>query len=287
MRSLATIMLCALGVSPAFAQLRYEQFDVRFALVTSPSGVNAAGTIVGLYWDAANVGHGFLRHPDGTYTRIDYPGATFTNATAINARGVIVGRWTDSAGINHGYVLTPQGTFTQIDPPAPCVLSPKATVIHGLNDVGDLAGRCFDASAKELGWVWRHDGSFHALDDSAFQTTDAWDITNRGEVVGDYTDAGGFVHGYTWTPGTGFVTLDFPGRQTGVRAENERGDISGIYADDDFNLHGFVLTASGFETVDFPGNTVNAGTLAIGNSGLIVGAFVDADGAEHGFIADK
>jgi hypothetical protein len=31
---------------------------------------------------------------------------------------------------------------------------------HGINDVGDIVGRCWDASGKELGWLLRHDGSF-------------------------------------------------------------------------------------------------------------------------------
>ena len=28
---------------------------------------------------------------------------------------------------------------------------------------------------------------------------DSWAIDNRMKIVGDYSDAGGFVHGYTWT----------------------------------------------------------------------------------------
>jgi hypothetical protein len=161
MRPLMKIALFWVAVNPgAFAQdFQYEQFDVPGARLTRPFGVNASGLIVGLYMDSQNVGHGFLRDPDGTYTTLDYPAATFSNAVAIDARGDIVGRWTDAAGTNHGYLLTPDRGFTSIDPPFPCVATTRQTVVHGINDIRDLVGRCFDVNGKELGWLWRHDGT--------------------------------------------------------------------------------------------------------------------------------
>ena len=200
MRALFNIVAVWLAASPLMLDrgFQYQQFDVPGARLTRPFGVNASGAIVGLYRDASNLGHGFLRESGGTYTTIDYPGATFTNASSINARGDVVGRWTDTAGVNHGYLMTRQGTFFQIDPPAPCVVTTLQTVIHGINDVRDLVGRCFDASGKQLAWMWEHDGSFRVLDDPNLVTTDAWLLTNAGEVVGDYTDASG---SFTVTPG--------------------------------------------------------------------------------------
>ena len=265
--------------------VRYERFDVPGALLTRPFGVNASGHIVGLYRDAQNASHGFLRSPDNSYVAIDYPGAIFTNATGINARGAIVGRWTDAGGINHGYVRTHQGHFVQIDPPAPCVLTTQQTVIHGINDIGDLVGRCFDAAGKELGWLWRHDGSLRVFDDPEHESSDAWMPTNTGAVVGDYRDRTLFVHGFTWSEPDGFITLDFANSQTGVRDMNERGDITGIYAEASGRLHGFLLRDGVFETIDYPGSANGGGTLVINNSGLMVGGFIDNNGREHGFIA--
>lgn len=273
--------------SVALAQgVQYEQFDVPGARLTRPFGVNSSGAIVGLYRDAANAPHGFLRNPEGDYETIDYPdpGAVFSNATAINARGDLVGRWTDSAGINHGYLRTSEGRFAQVDPPAPCVATTQPTVIHGINDLRDLVGRCFNASGKELGWFWRHDGTFLVLDDPSFLTTDAWMVTNRRTIVGDYSDASGFVHGYTWSDTDGLVTLDVAGNQTGVRDMNERGDVTGIYSDA-ARFHGFLLRDGAFETIDYPGSANGGGTLVINNAGLMVGAFIDGAGKEHGFIA--
>jgi hypothetical protein len=283
---MTTAALCLAAISTARAQdVTYEQFDVPDAWITRPFGVNASGHIVGLYRDAQNVAHGFLRSPDNSYLAIDYPGAIFTNATGINARGAIVGRWTDVGGINHGYLRTPQGHFVQIDPPAPCVPTTQQTVIHGINDIGDLVGRCFDVTGKELGWFWRHEGSFRVFDDPAHESSDAWMPTNTGAVVGDYRDETLFVHGFTWSEAEGFITLDYPNSQTGVRDMNERGDITGIYAEASGRLHGFLLRDGVFETIDYPGAANGGGTLIINNRGLMVGGFIDNNGREHGFIA--
>ncbi len=284
-RSIKIIFVSLLLTVAAFAaDFNFAQFDVPGALATSPSGVNARGQIVGLFIDAKGA-HGFLRNTDGTYEPIDVPGATFTTATSINARGQIVGRWTDSAGINHSYVRTRDGKFTLFDPASPCIVGDSPTVPHGINDVGDMVGRCFNASGKELGWLLRHDGTFRILDDPAQSTTDAWLATNRDLIVGDYSDASGLVHGYTWTSDEGFVTRDFPGSQTGLRAMNGRGHITGIYSTDGFRLHGFLLRQSVFITVDFPDSADNGGTLVINDSGLMVGPYIDASGNEHGFMA--
>jgi uncharacterized membrane protein len=263
----------------------YEPFDVPGALLTRPFGVNASGQIVGLYRDAQNISHGFLRARDGTYTRLDYPRAIFTNAASINARGDIVGRWTDAGGLNHGYLRTAQGHYVQVDPPSPCVITTLQTVIHGINDLGDLVGRCFDVTGKELGWLWGHDGKFRVFDNPVLASSDAWMVTNHGEVVGDYRDASLFVHGFTWTESAGFATLDVPGNQTGLRDENERTDITGIYADASGRFHGFLLRDGVLETIDHPGSANGGGTQVINNAGLIVGGFIDAGGREHGFIA--
>jgi hypothetical protein len=288
MRPLIRIAALWLAVSPiVLAQgFTYEQFDVPGAQLTRPFGVNASGQIVGLYRDSQNRTHGFLRNLDSTYLGIDYPGATFTNAAAINARGDIVGRWTDTAGMNHGYLRTPQGHFVQVDPPAPCVVTTQQTVVHGINDIGDLVGRCFDVAGKQLGWLWSHHG-FQVFDDPAHSTTDVWMVTNRGAVVGDYSDGSSFVHGYLWTAGEGLVTLDVPGSQTGLRDMNDRGDITGVYFAAG-RFHGFLLRDGAFETIDYPGSVnggPQGGTLVVNNAGLIVGGFIDTGGLEHGFIA--
>ena len=53
-------------------------------------GINASGQIVGSYYDAAYIHHGFL-YDQGGYTTLDVPGSNYTHASGINDSGQIVG----------------------------------------------------------------------------------------------------------------------------------------------------------------------------------------------------
>jgi hypothetical protein len=271
-------------------QYNFMQIDVPGAVATELSGINSLGQTVGLYVDGSGSFHGLLRNINGSIVTIDYPGAIFISVNGINSRGDVVGRWDDSSNIKHTFLRTSLGTITSFDPPAPCVATTQdeePTTAHWINERGDIVGRCVDASGKELGWLLRHDGSFSFLDDPSFLSTDSWAIDNKMKIVGDYSDADGFVHGYTWTETDGFTTFDFEKQpDTGVRAINQRGDISGIYFDG-LILHGFLRLKDGTDfTIDPPGSvwTVSA---VINNSGTIAGFYFDADGNEHGYIATR
>jgi uncharacterized membrane protein len=267
-------------------QYNYTQVDVPGAVSTGLYGINSNGQTVGSYDDLSGTTHGFVRNVYGSIVTIDYPGATFTTANWINSQGDVVGRWDDANRIAHTFLRTSQGTITSFDPPAPCVpntLEPPTTA-HGINDRGDIVGRCYDASGKELGWLLRHDGSFTTLDDPGFLTADGWAIDNSRVVVGDYSDTDGFVHGFSWTESDGFTTLDFKNYMTGLRAINQHGDISGIYFDG-LTLHGFLRLKNGTGfTIDPPGS-VETDSVVVNNGGLIAGTYYDGDFNAHGYIA--
>jgi hypothetical protein len=42
-------------------------------------------------------------------------------------------------------------------------------------------------------------------------TTAPWGINHRDQVVGQYVDTAGVLHGYLWEPKHGFKTIDPPG----------------------------------------------------------------------------
>jgi hypothetical protein len=76
--------------------------------------LNSHGEVSGYYWDANFVGHGFVRHPDGTIREITPRKANTTifqgtavNAGSINSSGDVAGVYTDSAGVVYGFVWTP------------------------------------------------------------------------------------------------------------------------------------------------------------------------------------
>jgi hypothetical protein len=106
-------------------------------------------------------------------------------------------------------------------------------------------------------------------------STDAWSINGYGDVVGFYVDAGGthgfFLDGDSYTAagantepippiqGGTFITIDVPGATlTEATANNDRGDIAGVYrVDGDTTLHAFLLRAGAFIKIDVPGATAS------------------------------
>jgi hypothetical protein len=79
-----------------------------------PVGLNDWGAITGIYLDANNVYHGFLRSPEGTFTTFEAPGADTTpgsyNGTfpySINDQGVITGYYIDANNVSHGFLRLP------------------------------------------------------------------------------------------------------------------------------------------------------------------------------------
>jgi hypothetical protein len=67
--------------------------------------------------------------------------------------------------------------------------------------------------------------------------TAAFDINDRAQVVGQYLDAAGRMHGFLWERGR-FTTIDTPGVPlTTAQGLNDRGQIVG-YSANDFDLTG-------------------------------------------------
>ena len=78
-------------------------------LPASLSGLNDFGAITGLYYDANNVFHGFLRKPDGTFIKFEAPGADTTDEffrtfpNSLNDVGSIAGNYLDPGGVYPGF----------------------------------------------------------------------------------------------------------------------------------------------------------------------------------------
>ena len=82
-----TVVLCTLFPSliASAQEPRFLTFDAPGADTkpgdnngTYPTGINAWGAVSGNYVDASNVLHGFLRSPEGKFTRFEAPGADTT-----------------------------------------------------------------------------------------------------------------------------------------------------------------------------------------------------------------
>ena len=99
--------------------------------------------IAGLYTDASNVFHGFVRHANGTITTFDPPGAQGTflvDGGCINPAGVIVGQYVDASNVSHGFVRDANGAITTIDVPAAGTGPGQGTAAFGINPAGVIEG---------------------------------------------------------------------------------------------------------------------------------------------------
>jgi hypothetical protein len=206
---------------------RYTAFEVAAAVTqTFAGGINDRGQIVGYYDDASGL-HGFLRHKDGRFSTIDFPGARATEALKINNRGQIVGVYSETSPFEfadgRGFLLD-RGRFTRIDFPGAVT-----TVARGLNDRGQVVGDYTDAEGMIHGFLWDKE-QFTTIDVPDAAATSLTDINDRGQIIGvhahDPTGATG-LHGFLLSRGV-YTTFDAPDALVTQPFDiNNRGQIVG------------------------------------------------------------
>lgn len=191
-------------------------------------------------------------------------------------------------------------TFTQIDVPGAL-----GTAAYGMNDAGQIVGTYADADSPECVTTFvgcrgflLDSGAFTSIDVPGAATTFGQGVNDDGKIVGFFGRdageiAGGMNHGFLLDAGV-FTQIDAPGTTTGqvftsALSINDRGQIWGTFDDDpeaDLTRHGFLLEEEGgFTRVDPPGSTATSHG-GINDGGQIVGVFLDAGGAFHGFLLD-
>ena len=143
--SLAALGLLVGATGQAMAQPSYNFTILDVAGSSKASaialGINASGQIVGSYYDADYIHHGFLLDQCG-YTTLDVPGSNYTHARGINDSGQIVGTYYDAAKRIHGFLLD-QGNYTTLDVPGS-----SWTQAHAINDSGQIVGSYSDDAGQ-------------------------------------------------------------------------------------------------------------------------------------------
>ncbi|MFI5897053.1 hypothetical protein ACIA5D_43870 [Actinoplanes sp. NPDC051513] len=249
--------------------------DVPGSAMTAYVDTNNRGEFAG-YADAATATaqlRGFLRDARGRFTKFDAPGATQTLAFGLNDRGRVVGGYVDGGAV-HGFARNPGGGFTTFDVPGAAV-----TQAMGINNRDQIVGVYGDAGDGARRGFIRTGDSFTTIDvPGAVGRSGAFDINDRGEIVGGYQDTQGMTHGFRLRDGV-FTTIDPPGaRDTlcpgppGCRADipgfaataplgiNNRGQVVGQYADAQ-GLHAYLLDHGVYTTIDPPGGTTIAADI--------------------------
>ena len=174
------------GISHGYLRLRNGRvrvIDVPGAELTRPFRANDRGQIAGHYLDGQSL-RGFVWER-GKVTTIDVPGAVHTLLYGINNREQMVGTWIDADGAYHGFLRKRNGAIRTFDAPG-AALTQGGTGPTGINERGQVVGSAFDEQGGSRGFLY-HRGRFTPIDAPGAATyTRPLDISNRGQIVGDY-----------------------------------------------------------------------------------------------------
>jgi hypothetical protein len=229
------------------------------------TGINNAGSTVGIFMDAGGTTHGYT-DIGGVFKTVDQPGTVFNQGLGINSANTTVGYFAlDKAAGQMGQSAYSQsgGVFTSINALLPVNQNSQAV---GINNAGNIVGFYLPTAATSVGFL-DLGGVISTIDPFGSTFTQALGINNQGEIVGFYTDAAGVQHGYVDINGL-FSSFDPPGSMnTTINGLNDLGQIVGFYTDSNDNTIGFVGTP-----------TPEPASLALFCGGLLATAFMRRKG---------
>jgi probable HAF family extracellular repeat protein len=219
-RSTFVLVLCGLGLGPALAALSAPGDPSKAEPSTQRYAVTDLGTL----------------------------GGAQSAAFALNERAEVVGWAETAAGERHAFLYR-EGRISDLG----TLPGYHRSEAYGINDRGDVVGRADGGALPlrdgggrvlrnvEAGWqavLWSG-GAVRDLGPGA-----AWDINNRGEVIG-HPPAG---HGFLWTRAGGRVEIrpEAPDRILHSKAINEAGAIVGMFGRPSGSASGRVFEISPF-----------------------------------------
>jgi hypothetical protein len=128
-------------------------------------------------------------------------------------------------------------------------------------------------------------GSYTTLDVPGSSLTAAFGINDFGQSVGSFV-ANGVRHGFLYNVEDGsYIAIDPPGSPSTIaRGIDDSGQIVGEYGQVP-DTNGFLLSEGSYTTFDPPGGLDSTAKGMSATTGLIVGDYVDAGGARHGYLA--
>jgi hypothetical protein len=226
---------------------------------------------------------------DGDYRPLpDVPGALQTTHLRNNNRGQVVGAYVvdDDGTVRLRGFLMRGRQVTRIDVPGALVTLPL-----GLNDRGQVVGGWVapDAAADPVtgelspihGFQWDQ-GRIRTFDIPGSTNTAPYEINNRGQIVGNYTDGDKTQHGFVLHKGR-IITIDHPratdlASLTGTRVVgiNDHGQLVGSYGDDRGIIRAWAWKHGRFTTIH-PRFGLQSEASQIDDRGRIVGRYVDPD----------
>jgi Cu/Zn superoxide dismutase len=277
----------------------YRSENFPGSVQTQVTGLNDNGVTVG-FWSGMNTANqandnfGFYAINGQGFRSVNFPATSnasppVNQLLGVNDRDVAVGFYTDAKGNNHGYEYRiADDSFTRVTEPGHPGASLTAAAI---NNRGDVAGFYAGAKGGTDAFLKTAGGQFTHLAYPGASATQALGVNDHDEVVGVYTVGSGNnaqTHGFTWTPQSGFRTVDDPNGAgaTTINGVNDRGDLVGFYTDAKGNTDGFTATpvtpsVTQLRLQAMPQGTVTFVWAPDGQLTLQVNAFGFTPGSSH------
>jgi hypothetical protein len=230
-------------------------------------------------------------HPTDTFkfqTINNKTDKTFNQLLGINDTNTISGYYgSGMAGHpNKGYTVVPpydQANFTAENVPGSA-----QTQVTCIDDLGNTGGFWVDSYGVNLGFIeWNGVFTSYKNPKTGKGTVNQiLGLNDAGIAVGFYTDVNGVNHGYTLNQATAKFTAVKPpgGKNVTASAINNLNDVVGFYSSGSQTV-GFIEKNGVFSSFSFPGST-NTTPFGVNDHDAIVGAYVDAKGATHGFLLE-
>jgi len=162
---------------------------------TEATGINDKGDLAGLYFDSAGVQHGFVKLVGRKFKSIDVTGETSAAAWSINNKRQVTVYAVNSAGGFDGFLLTGKTIQKVNDPNA----GSGGTVVHTVNNNGDIDGTYFDSNGFAVGFLLHKGTYFDVKDPNANNSTRADGLNDSLVMVGRYTPSSGGNIGFQAT----------------------------------------------------------------------------------------
>ena len=271
----------------AFAQGLFVSLDYPAAGVTDTeaTAISPSGVIVGRWYDASHVKHGFILQ-NGTYSSVDVPGAAQnadgTDPAYINSNGTISGTYRAGDGNLYAFTLR-NDVYTKIQYPGA-----TATWGFGIGNDGTVVGpECSCGFVTANGFMYSQ-GVFSSINYPGAMGTFPTGLHDPTWVMGAWIDSGLHYHGFVLRSGT-FTSVDYPGSSfTWLTGISPQGFAIGFYVDGATGKqHGLIYDSATGQmiSVDVPvAGSYSTEINGIDPEGDIVGRYVSSDGHTHGFF---
>jgi hypothetical protein len=221
-----------------------------------------------------------------SFDTVKFPGDTFTQLLGINAANRITGYHGSNAPghPNKGFTLSLPKEFTPENFP-----KSTRTQVFGIDQQGSTDGFYVDAAGRDHGFL-DINGVFSTVDFPGTPFNQLLGLNNHGQAAGYYADSYGInFQPYIYDRNGGvFLLINIPTAVGGAQATgiNDRQDVSGLYIDSNFMVHGFLLDRGTLKTLDYPGSIATQ-AMGINDREEVVGLYVDRAQMVHGFVYCK